>query len=134
MTLHFTLILQVNTHCIAKYIDPKMSSNSFSEHLFFKIFLGGACPQTPLTICMLRMLIMLHTIAHNHSCTMILLLDYVAWVHTPSYAHVNINIDISGYRPCPNHRNHIVWKHLSDYLCMYLSHSQHILDSQQDIM
>jgi len=27
---------------------PEMPPNSISEHLFFKIFLGGACPQTSL--------------------------------------------------------------------------------------
>ena len=36
MTLHFTLILQVNTHCIARYIDFKVPSDSISKH-----FLGA---------------------------------------------------------------------------------------------
>ena len=76
MTLHFLLILQVNTHCVAKYIDFKMPSNSFSEHLFFKIFWGNA-PDS-LSISMLYILIVLHTITHNQSCTMKIHLDYVA--------------------------------------------------------
>ena len=43
VVLHFTLILQVNTHCMAKYIDPKISSDSFSEHLYSYLqkFPGG---------------------------------------------------------------------------------------------
>ena len=81
MTLHFTLILQVNTHCIAKYIDCKISFN-----LRAPIFQWGQ-------------LIVLQT--YNHSCTIKLHKDDVAWPQAPSYAPVNINIDISGYRPWP---------------------------------
>ena len=49
MTLHFTLILQDNTHYIAKYIDSKMPSESVSEHLFLKVSWGGM-PLDPLAI------------------------------------------------------------------------------------
>ena len=35
LKIHCTLILQINTNCIAKYIDSKMSLNSISDHLFF---------------------------------------------------------------------------------------------------
>ena len=38
--------------------DLEMPSNSILEDVFFKIFLGGACPQTP-SVSMLRMLIVL---------------------------------------------------------------------------
>ena len=69
MTLHFTLTLNSNTHCIAKYIDSEMPSDSISEHLFFK-FSWGACLKTPYSISMLPMLIVLRTIIHDHSCTM----------------------------------------------------------------
>ena len=39
----------------------KMVSDSISEHLFFKIFLGGHAPDPP-SFSMLCMLIVLHTI------------------------------------------------------------------------
>ena len=55
MTVRFTLILQVNTHCKAKYIDSKMPSDSISEHLFSN-FPGGHAPRLP-SINMLCMLI-----------------------------------------------------------------------------
>ena len=78
MTLHFTLTLKGNTHCIAKYIDSKIPSDSISEHLFFK-FSWGHAPRPP-SISMLPMLIVLCTIIHDHSCTikLHLPLDYVA--------------------------------------------------------
>ena len=41
--------------------DPKMSSNSISKHLLFKIFSGGHALRSP-SISMLPMLIVLHTI------------------------------------------------------------------------
>ena len=77
MTLHFTLILQVNTHCIARYIDSKMPLGSISKHLFFKIFFGDMLPDPP-NICLLYMVIVVCTITHNHSCTMKLHFDHVA--------------------------------------------------------
>ena len=40
---------------------PEMLPNSISEHLIFKIFLGGHAPRPP-RISMLRMLIVLSTI------------------------------------------------------------------------
>ena len=45
------------------YMDSKMASDSISEHLFFKIFLGGVPPDPP-SISMLCMLIALHTMEH----------------------------------------------------------------------
>ena len=81
MTLHFTLTLNSNIHCIAKYIDSEMPSDSISEHLFFKFsWPWGAYPKTPYSISMLPMLIVLRTIIHDHSYTMKLHLplDYVA--------------------------------------------------------
>ena len=38
MTLHFTLILQVNTHCMAKYINSKIPSDSISRAPIFQNF------------------------------------------------------------------------------------------------
>ena len=64
MTLHFTLILHIVAiaNYIYIYIDSKMPSDS--------------TPDSP-SISMLCMLIVLHTITHDHSCTVKL--------HLPDY-------------------------------------------------
>ena len=75
MTLHLTLILQVKLHCIAKYIDSKMPSDSMLECLFFKIFLGGGMPPDPLALACKLCFAQQHIYSIN---TMKLHLDYVA--------------------------------------------------------
>jgi len=47
--------MQINENCPKIAISifwgknhPKMAQNAISDDLKFKIFLGGACPQTPL--------------------------------------------------------------------------------------
>ena len=54
MTLHFTLILKVNTHmhCIVKYIDSKNALRFNLRAPIFIIFLG-ACPRLLSMLCML---------------------------------------------------------------------------------
>ena len=86
MTLHFTLILQVNTHCIAKYINSKIPSDSISEHLFFKSFLGGMPPDHLALACYACLLCFAQQNIIMHSCTMKLHFDYVACLQAPSYA------------------------------------------------
>ena len=81
MNFHFTLLLQLILIHIIKIsiiIDLKMPSNATSEHqiLFFKIFLGGIPPDSPMhsisILCIgeYTMLIVLHTITHNNAYTM----------------------------------------------------------------
>ena len=50
---------------ILEIILPEIPPSSISEHLFFKIFLGGMPPDPP-SISMLCMLIVLCTIAKEH--------------------------------------------------------------------
>ena len=58
--------LHSTVNLILAYIDPEKPSDSISEHLFFKSFLGGM-PPDPSSISMLRMLIVLRTITHTFS-------------------------------------------------------------------
>ena len=46
-------------------MTPEMPSDSISEHLIFKIFLGDMPPDPP-RYSMLRMLIVLRTISYDH--------------------------------------------------------------------
>ena len=71
---------------MAKHIDSKMPSNSTSEHPILKIFLPGYAHDAPRPPSATHPNIVLHTITHNHSCTIKLYLDYVAWPQAPSYA------------------------------------------------
>ena len=61
MALRLTVNLTLN---IIQYIDSEIPPDSISEHLFFKIFLGGMPPDPP-SISMLRMLIVLCTMAKS---------------------------------------------------------------------
>ena len=54
-----------------------MPSDSISEHLFFKIFLGDM-PQTPLALACAMHALDYNTIIRNHSYTMEFHFDYVA--------------------------------------------------------
>ena len=59
--------MYIRTYKIASY-DPEMPPDSVSEHLFFKIFLGGIPPDPP-SISMLNMLIVIRTIRLSSSTT-----------------------------------------------------------------
>ena len=90
---------QVNKHGIAKYyIDSKMPSIQSHSTYFSKFSWRGMPPDLP-SISMLCMLIVLHTITHNHSCAMKL-----HWIMCPDHRLLsmtlfNTNVEISGYRP-----------------------------------
>ena len=110
------------------YIEPEIPPNSISEHLFFKIFLGGMPPDPP-SIRMLHMLIVLRTIAKEHHFNYVpslLIFFLMAWPHKSRLlrpCHSQGNLEAKGEPRTTNRPQSIMLKILP---IMLLSNAQKI--------